>query len=40
MKKVLLCWIGATDLRASQGSDVGEGPIAQAAEKLGLTRCF
>ena len=25
MKKVLLCWIGTTDLRASQGEDVGEG---------------
>ncbi|MYI63793.1 MAG: AAA domain-containing protein, partial [Gemmatimonadetes bacterium] len=40
MKKVLLCWIGATDLRASQGDDVGEGPIAQAAEKLGFDEVF
>ena len=36
MKKVLLCWIGTTDLRASQGEDVGEGPIAQAVEKRGF----
>ena len=40
MKKVLLCWIGATDLRASQGDDVGEGPIAQAVEKLGFDEVF
>ena len=40
MKKVLLCWIGATDLRASQGDDVGEGPIAQAAEKPGFDEVF
>ncbi len=40
MKKVLLCWIGATDLRASQGEDVGEGPIAQAVEKLGFDEVF
>ena len=36
MKRVLLCWIGTTDLRASQGEDVGEGPIAQAVEKRGF----
>ena len=40
MKKILLCWIGTTDLRASQGDDVGEGPIAQAVEKLGFDRVF
>lgn len=36
MKRVLLCWIGTTDLRASQGEDVGEGPIAQAVKKRGF----
>lgn len=40
MKKVLLCWIGATDLHASQGDNVGEGPIAQAVEKLGFDKVF
>lgn len=35
-ERVLLCWIGTTDLRASQGEDVGEGPIAQAVEKRGF----
>lgn len=40
MKKVLLCWIGTTDLHASQGDDVGEGPIAQAVEKLGFDEVF
>ena len=40
MKKVLLCWVGTTDLRASQGDDVGEGPIAQAVEKLGFDEVF
>lgn len=36
MKKVLRCWIGTTDLRASQGEDVGEGPVAQAVKKRGF----
>ena len=36
----MLCWIGTTDLRASQGDDVGEGPIAQAVEKLGFDEVF
>lgn len=36
MKKVLLCWIGITDLRASKGENVGDGPIAQAVETLGF----
>ncbi len=40
MKKVLLCWISTTDLRASQGDDVGEGPTAQAVEKLGFDEVF
>ena len=40
MKKVLLCWIGDTDLRASQGENVGEGPIAKAVEKLGFDEVF
>ena len=40
MKKVLLCWIGDTDLRASQGENVGEGPIAKAVKKLGFDEVF
>ncbi len=40
MKKVLLCWVGTTDLRASQGDDVGEGPIAQVVEELGFDEVF
>ncbi len=40
MKKVLLCWIGGKDLDASQGKDVGEGPIAQAVEKRGFDEVF
>ena len=32
----MLCWVGTTDLLASQGDDVGLGPIAQAVE----TRTF
>ncbi len=36
----MLCWVGTTDLRASQGDDVGEGPIAQAVEKLGFDEVF
>ena len=32
MRKILLCWIGATDLRAANGNDdAGLGPIGQAA---------
>ena len=32
MRKLLLCWIGATDLRAANGhDDAGLGPIGQAA---------
>ncbi len=40
MKKFLLCWIGETDLKASQGDDVGEGPIAKAVEELGFDEVF
>ncbi len=40
MKKVLLCWIGTTDLCASQGDDVGQGPIAQAVEQRGFDEVF
>ena len=33
MKRILICWIGNTDLRASEGvEDIGVGPIAQALE--------
>jgi hypothetical protein len=32
MTEILICWVGATDLKASLGKDlVGLGPIAQAA---------
>lgn len=33
MKRILICWIGNTDLQASEGQDVGVGPIAQALDK-------
>lgn len=33
MEKILLCWLGRTDIRASEGEDVGAGPIAQAVSK-------
>ena len=33
MKRILICWIGNADLRASEGDEsVGAGPIAQALE--------
>ena len=32
MKRILICWIGNTDLQASEGEDVGAGPIAQALD--------
>ena len=33
MKRILICWIGNTDLDAAKGDkDVGAGPIAQALE--------
>ena len=32
-KRILLCWVGATDLKAASGvPDVGLGPVAQAVE--------
>jgi transcriptional regulator with PAS, ATPase and Fis domain len=35
MKKILLCWIGFTDLKASKDdNEVGFGPIGQAAKSL------
>ena len=35
MPRVLLAWIGQTDLKASKGdASVGTGPIAQAVDKL------
>jgi DNA-binding NtrC family response regulator len=30
--QILFCWLGATDLKASEGEDVGNGPIAQAVQ--------
>jgi transcriptional regulator with PAS, ATPase and Fis domain len=34
MKKILICWVGKTDLRAvSESDEVGLGPIAQAVEE-------
>lgn len=30
MRQILIAWIGNTDIRASEGADVGVGPIAQA----------
>jgi DNA-binding NtrC family response regulator len=35
MEKILLCWIGRTDLRAMSEPDVGLGPIAQAVRTRG-----
>ena len=32
MRRILICWIGNTDLQASEGQDVGTGPIAQALD--------
>ena len=31
MKTALICWLGMTDIRCSQGTETGLGPIAQAA---------
>jgi transcriptional regulator with PAS, ATPase and Fis domain len=31
MPKILLCWLGLTDIKASKGKPVGGGPIARAA---------
>ena len=40
MKRILICWIGNTDLQASEGEDVGVGPIAQALEKREFDEVF
>ena len=41
MKKVLLCWIGEADVRASQRNRGGGlGPIGQAVEKLAFDEVF
>ena len=31
-ERILVCWVGATDLRAADGQDVGVGPVAQAID--------
>ncbi len=40
MKRILICWIGNTDLLASEGEDVGVGPIAQALDKREFDEVF
>ncbi len=40
MKRILICWIGNTDLQASEGQDVGVGPIAQALDKREFDEVF
>ena len=40
MKRILICWIGNTDLQASEGQDVGTGPIAQALDKRKFDEVF
>ena len=40
MKRILICWIGNTDLQASEGVDVGVGPIAQALDKREFDEVF
>ncbi len=40
MKQILICWIGNTDLQASEGQDVGTGPIAQALDKREFDEVF
>ncbi len=30
--QILFCWLGVTDIKASEGEDVGNGPIAQAVQ--------
>ena len=38
MKKILICWIGLTDIRASKNDESsGFGPIAQAVKARGFT---
>ncbi len=37
MKKILICWIGLTDIRASKNDEsAGFGPIAQAVKARGF----
>ena len=40
MKRILICWIGNTDLQASEGQDVGAGPIAQALDMREFDEVF
>ena len=40
MKRILICWIGNTDLQASEGEDVGVGPIAQALDTREFDEVF
>ncbi len=40
MKRILICWIGNTDLQASEGQNVGVGPIAQALDKREFDEVF
>ena len=40
MKRILICWIGNTDLQASEGVDVGAGPIAQALDAREFDEVF
>ena len=40
MKRILICWIGNTDLQASEGKDVGTGPIAQALDMREFDEVF
>ena len=40
MKRILICWIGNTDLQASEGEDVGVGPIAQALDTREFNEVF
>lgn len=40
MKRILICWIGNTDLQAAEGRDVGVGPIAQALDKREFDEVF
>ncbi|MXX12738.1 MAG: AAA family ATPase, partial [Gemmatimonadetes bacterium] len=40
MKRILICWIGNTDLLASEGENVGVGPIAQALDTREFDEVF
>ena len=38
-KRILLCWLGAADLRAASGvMGAGLGPVAQAVEYHGIEK--